>query len=170
MLRFLFGSHAFFASIRANSPTLWAQTVALGGGWQCKPHDESLAMFFLQGRGAPARAPLQAPYPCVKTCCVFYSVRTPYSPPFGQTRPPCGLRQLPSVEAGSANLMTKASQCFSCRGVVPAGLGSAPGCDIQPPEMTECSSIGPSEKRRYLAHVLCALMYRYAFPERKRVR
>ena len=65
MLRFLFGSHALFASIRANSPTLWAQTVALGGGWQCKPHDESLAMFFLQGHGAPARAlvgtPLQVP-------------------------------------------------------------------------------------------------------------
>ena len=52
LLRFLFGSHACFASIRANSTTSWSQTV-------------------------------------------------------------------PSVEAGSANLTTKASQCFLCRACHP---------------------------------------------------
>ena len=43
LLRLLLGSHAFFVPIRANSPTSWAQTVALGGDWQCKPPDAILA-------------------------------------------------------------------------------------------------------------------------------
>ena len=47
-LRLLLGSHAFFVPIRANSPTSWAQTVALGGDWQCKPPDASLARLDLR--------------------------------------------------------------------------------------------------------------------------
>ena len=54
--------------------------------------------------------------PLRKTCCVFCSVRTSYSPPLGQTRLLCSLRQLPSVEADSANLATKASRMFFRRG------------------------------------------------------
>ena len=53
MLRFLLGSHALFASIRANSTASQSQTVALGGGWQCKPRDESLANVFPVGVGDP---------------------------------------------------------------------------------------------------------------------
>ena len=66
-LRLLLGSHAFFVPIRANSPTLWAQTVALGGDWQCKPPDASLARLDLRHTravwgglvlGIPSRASL----------------------------------------------------------------------------------------------------------------
>ena len=43
------------------------RTVALGGGWQCKPHDESLARFFCQGLRllGPGQSPSSGTEPCL---------------------------------------------------------------------------------------------------------
>ena len=43
------------------------------------------------------------------------------------------------------------------------------GCLLSWSRRTGCVCCRPSEKRRYLGCVLCSLMYRCAFPERKRL-
>ena len=59
--------------------------------------------------------------PIGSTCCVSCSVRTPDSPPFGQTRLLRSLQTVALGGGGSANLVTKASQCFSAEQCAPPG-------------------------------------------------